>query len=561
MVVEDLRWFKTTFGEAIVRATRELPFGIDLLSALAMQETGLLWSALRRQPDLSTTQLLRLCVGDTIDARKAFPRSKAELLAAPQGERMFALARAALVEMAQYLPAYRKVAAKPAKFCHGFGIFQRDIQHFLRDPEYFLAQRYADFDIALEHTLTLLTDAQRRLGWREKTQLSEHEQAALAIVYNCGRYKPAKGLQQGWFDGEAYYGQRVFDYLRLARTVTADALPPSLPVAAPHQAVVKPPSPLLARGARYVVSTREGMLRLRREPVVDAERPEANVVARLPAGQLVSATGERAINHFLAVETTLFGALYRGYASQQFLRKATPAEIADTSKPPQHPALPIAELKANRPITRADLPGPCSLNEVGQPARRGHTPAELRAALGQIIDWLDVAKPAHRRYAPQQGRRYAAVYAHDYCHLAGAYLPRVWWTPAAIERLAQARAVPPRYGDTVTELAVNDLFRWLRDFGQRYGWRQTSSLSTLQQEVNQGALGLLIARGAGDGSAGQLTLVVPEILDFRARRSAEGEVIAPVESGAGTRNFRYRVSRSRWWQNPVYAEWAYWLHA
>jgi hypothetical protein len=58
-----------------------------------------------------------------------------------------------------------------------------------------------------------------------------------------------------------------------------------------------------------------------------------------------------------------------------------------------------------------------------------------------------------------------------------------------------------------------------------------------------------------------LTLVVPEIMDFRARRSAEGEVIAPVESGAGARNFRYRVSRSRWWQNPAFAEWAYWLHA
>ncbi len=561
MVVEDLRWFKATFGEAITRATRELPFGLDLLSAIALQETGLLWSVLRRQPDLSTAQLLRLCVGDTIDARKAFPRSKAELVAAPQGEQMFALARSALVEMAQYLRAYRKVAAQPAKFCHGFGIFQRDIQHFLRDPDYFLGQRYADFDSALGHTLTLLTDALRRLGWQHQAALSEHEQAALAIVYNCGRFNPAKGLQQGWFDGEAHYGQRVFDYLRLARTVTTDALPASLLPPAPHQAAVKPPSPLLARGTRYVVSTHEGLLRLRREPVVDPAHPEANVVARLPAGQLVTATGERAVNHFLAVETTLCGALYRGYASQQFLRKATPAEVADTGKAPPGPALPIAELKANRPITRADLPGPCSLNEDGQPARRGHTPAELRAALGQIIEWLDVANPAHRRYAPQQGRRYAAVYAHDYCHLAGAYLPRVWWTPAAIERLAQAQPVSPSYGNTVTELAVNDLFRWLRDFGQRYGWRQTSSLSTLQQEVNQGALGLLIARGAGDGSAGQLTLAVPETVVFRARRSAEGEVLAPVESGAGARNFRYRVSRSPWWQGPAYAEWAYWLHA
>jgi hypothetical protein len=194
MVVEDLRWFKATFGEAITRATRELPFGLDLLSAIALQETGLLWSVLRRQPDLSTAQLLRLCVGDTIDARKAFPRSKAELVAAPQGEQMFALARSALVEMAQYLRAYRKVAAQPAKFCHGFGIFQRDIQHFLRDPDYFLGQRYADFDSALGHTLTLLTDALRRLGWQHQAALSEHEQAALAIVCmrgNVGMFSQA----------------------------------------------------------------------------------------------------------------------------------------------------------------------------------------------------------------------------------------------------------------------------------------------------------------------------------------------------------------------------------
>ena len=168
----------------------------------------------------------------------------------------------------------------------------------------------------------------------------------------------------------------MFDYLRLARTVGIAALPASQPPAAPHQAAVKPPSPPRADGASYLVTTREGLLRLRREPLVDPAHPEVNVVARLPAGQRVTARGEPAVNGFLAVETSLCGALYRGYLSEQFLRDATPAERVAK---PVGAIWPSADLVATRLVTRADLPGPSSLNETDAPARRGHTPAELRA--------------------------------------------------------------------------------------------------------------------------------------------------------------------------------------
>ena len=36
MAVPDLRWFKTTFGETILRHTVALPFGLDLITAIAM---------------------------------------------------------------------------------------------------------------------------------------------------------------------------------------------------------------------------------------------------------------------------------------------------------------------------------------------------------------------------------------------------------------------------------------------------------------------------------------------------------------------------------------------
>ena len=62
---------------------------------------------------------------------------------------MFEIARQGLVDMAAYIPAYRGAAARPDKFCHGFGIFQLDLQFFKTEPDYFLSRRYADFDAAL----------------------------------------------------------------------------------------------------------------------------------------------------------------------------------------------------------------------------------------------------------------------------------------------------------------------------------------------------------------------------------------------------------------------------
>jgi hypothetical protein len=226
---QDVAWFKSQFQDAIVPAVAGTPFTVDMVTAIACQETGPIWSALRRK-GLSTERILQLCVGDTLDAtptggRRAFPKNKAELLASPNGARMFELARQGLVDMAAYIRGYSGMAARPDKFCHGFGIFQLDLQFFRTDPAYFLERHYADFGLAVKRCVGELRAALKRIGWEGKTSLSDHEMAAVAIAYNTGRYQPAKGLKQGHFDGAKFYGENFFAFLQLAHSVQVPASP------------------------------------------------------------------------------------------------------------------------------------------------------------------------------------------------------------------------------------------------------------------------------------------------------------------------------------------------
>ncbi|MGE8322324.1 MAG: hypothetical protein ACN6OX_04495, partial [Pseudomonas sp.] len=118
---QDIRWFKEQFQREIAQAIAGTPLTVDHLTALACQETGSIWPFLRKAK-LPLAEVTALCVGDTLDdtaGRKAFPRNKAALLAAPHGELMFDMAHQALVDMAKFVPGYADVAKKAHKFCHG----------------------------------------------------------------------------------------------------------------------------------------------------------------------------------------------------------------------------------------------------------------------------------------------------------------------------------------------------------------------------------------------------------------------------------------------------------
>jgi hypothetical protein len=538
-----------------------------MIVALACQETGHVWPVLRKK-GLSLAQILALCVGDTLDVdkgRRAFPRTKADLIEKPDGEQVFDIARQALVDMAQHINGYAGAVAKPHKFCHGFGLFQLDLQFFLSDPQYFLQKRYEQFDQTLGKCIAELKSALRKLGLQDRASLSDLEMAAVGIAYNTGGYKPNKGMKQGHFNGSKFYGEAIFDFLRLSQTV---ALPGETPIlAAPDigAAILPRPTPLSASGPFFKVDTQISMLRLRSEPKISAP-PTANVIGEIPDGHPVRAMTGVPVKDFLEIETSLNGALLRGFASTKFLvadaqRTEIPL-VEPAPHPPQSGIVAVSmPLRPGTIIKRTQEADAHSLNEAGQPGRQGATPDELRAELARIIDWLGVDKPPHKRYQPRAGMTFCNIYSHDYCSLAGVYLPRVWWTSRALIDLSQGKAVEPLIGNSIAEVRANDLFRWLREFGPSFGWRQTGTLTKLQQEANQGAVGLIVARRKQDGRSGHIVAVVAETENERARRDASGDVTAPLQSQAGISNFRYGTGKPNWWKGEEFAESAFWLHA
>lgn len=226
---DDIKWFKEQFGDAIRAAIVGMPFTLDLIVAIAMQETGYLWGKTRKTKPVD--EVLYLCVGDTLDAprRSAFPKSRAALERVSRGKDMFAVARRALEAIAKEDKDYKAVARNPNKFCHGFSIFQYDIQSFRTDPEFFLQEQWRDFDKCLAKCLAELREKlngkwarslRDSLTHNSRTELSHDNLVYLAIAYNKGSARVGAGFKQGFKSSDGkYYGEMIDQYMRLAETV------------------------------------------------------------------------------------------------------------------------------------------------------------------------------------------------------------------------------------------------------------------------------------------------------------------------------------------------------
>ncbi len=228
---DAMAWFKGQFGAQIQAGIQTTPFSVDMLTAIAVQETFEIWGALYQS--LPVDEVLELCVGDTLDApkRSAFPTNKAALLAAPQGAQMFAVAREALESLKPYFPVYKNIAnSNPNKFCHGYGIFQYDIQFFKTNPDYFLQKKWYHFDECLAQCVHELNAALKRAYPAGKSTLTDQEMVFVAIAYNRGSVNFAKGFKQGFKDSSGkYYGEYMWEYLQLAKTVPAAATATGIP--------------------------------------------------------------------------------------------------------------------------------------------------------------------------------------------------------------------------------------------------------------------------------------------------------------------------------------------
>lgn len=292
-------------------------------------------------------------------------------------------------------------------------------------------------------------------------------------------------------------------------------------------------------------------LNLRSEPRSD--RP-GNRLAVLPQGHLVEKLAPSATPGWWRVRTTVNGAALEGFVSAQHLvPAATPAPgPATTSVAAVHLAEGRADVRRDRDSGRA-----FPIGEPGRPPQLSGNDPQRRVGLLAIIDWLDVERGA--RWTAARGQTFCNIYAYDVCYLAGVYLPRVWWKPAALAALAQGRPVVPVYGETVHELNVNAICEWLEDTGDRFGWQRTFDPRVLQDAANAGRLAVIVAQRADLNRSGHIQIVAPEHGAFAAQRIG-ADVSLPLQSQAGSRNFRYGfLGTTRWWTGSQFRKHGLWI--
>ena len=297
-------------------------------------------------------------------------------------------------------------------------------------------------------------------------------------------------------------------------------------------------------------------LNLRFVPTSSGNEP----IATIPHGTLVRVLGDSAPG-WVRVRVVLNGATFIGHVRASFLE---PVTVIPPQPPAAQPALaviPAAHFREDNPnAKRSGVGGMASpIGEVGRPNRSaGGDAAAQVAELTAIGDWLQVNQSA--RYAPRDGKTFCNVYAADYCYLAGVYLPRVWWTGGAIARIAQGEQVPVAPDDTVREMRADDLFRWLLDFGGVFGWRRVSDATALQNAANEGGVGIVCADREAAGRPGHITVVVPENPNHSAERDAAGNVDQPLQSQAGSTNFRYGSAGPNWWKGQQFIGHVFFVH-
>lgn len=308
---------------------------------------------------------------------------------------------------------------------------------------------------------------------------------------------------------------------------------------------------------------RATQLNLRSEPRVAASTRLATLSQGTPV-VVVEAAPEPG---WVRVRVVLGGQLAQGFVHGDFLEKATAAGAKGGKKraiaPAAAAAIPAVHLQEGRPDIKRTRDGGRAhpLGEPGMSRRAGGTAEERARQLLDVVRYLDPENSSHARYAPKTATTYCNIYAYDFCYLAGAYLPRVFWKDAALARLRNGETVPVQYDQTVQELNANALHDWLADHGEAFGWRGTTSLDVLQASANDGEVCLMVAKHVNGNYSGHIVAVVPEHGSLVAARGGEGGVLRPVESQAGRKNHRFTVKPSAWWRGDQFQSFSFWRHA
>ncbi|MGX5845481.1 SH3 domain-containing protein [Mesorhizobium sp. PL10] len=217
-------WMNKNFGADIDAAVAGTPITKNLLISIGIQETFYIWAKMYKTA--KPEEVLAVCVGDTIDFPKrasAWPKNRADLESHARGKEMFKVARAALVRIAAINSGYKTVVKNPDKFCHGFGMFQYDIQFFDGDKDYFINEKWATWKGTLSRGMSELTVQTKALYGAGKKSLTHDESVYVAIAYNQGAKKTKNNMatrkfKQGYKDDQdVFYGEHIDSNLKATK--------------------------------------------------------------------------------------------------------------------------------------------------------------------------------------------------------------------------------------------------------------------------------------------------------------------------------------------------------
>ncbi|GAA0878351.1 hypothetical protein GCM10009119_13190 [Algoriphagus jejuensis] len=300
-------------------------------------------------------------------------------------------------------------------------------------------------------------------------------------------------------------------------------------------------------------------LRLRSTPNSETHR---NIIAVLSNGQLVEKIADSVPDWWEVRILQSGAAAATGFVAHRFLQAVQSAAVP--SPPLVSNAFlaslvkPVHMTENRTSVVRNVITGRAyPLGEPNRPFRDRSTVPAASASIHNIVNWINVEQSD--RYAPNSTSTYCNIYAHDYCYLNGAYLPRVWWSSRALIDLSNRIQVPVQYGQTVNELNANSLLRWFLEWGDDFGWKRVFDLNELQTEANRGKVCIISARNANENRSGHICAVVPENNLQKATRNADGSVKIPLQSQAGRVNKKY-FNNSLWWLTPTFADFGYFVH-
>lgn len=192
----------------------------------------------------------------------------------------------------------------------------------------------------------------------------------------------------------------------------------------------------------------------------------------------------------------------------------------------------------------------------------------FRANEYAVIETLNVEDS--ERYQPinsPKRKTFCNIYTYDVVTALGGYLPRVWWNQRAIERLQRGEEVQPIYNRTVREMGANDLVKWMEQFGADFGWQHASNMMIAQDAANNGKIVVLLAANRDRERSGHINVIVAETpvtesgaSSQQALRTDNLDEFRPLQSQAGSKNFKFGTHSNRWWVDNQHEQGAAWIY-